>query len=593
MAEPLEPRRLMALALDPAFGAGGAVAPGFGAELAVQPDGRILVAGASDGAIAVARYLPDGTPDPAFGAAGVARLAAAPARLDTGAIALQRDGGILVAGTRTTTLDDSFPPNFTVDIVVLRLLPDGAPDPAFGQAGVVFTDAGASDTVRDLLPLPDGRAVVVGDEEPYGRFPEHRDIFLLRLNPDGTPDPSFGSGGKVIRPPAADYELVGGAALQGDSVVLAAHVWDVPPGVDPTIHRLLLLRYDAAGAPDNTFAGGEIPIGTEGFVVPVDLATRQDGGFVVAGNGIRRTRFASARTSPEDFAVSAFRADGSLDRHFGEGGQRVTNIGRVRRSIPAPFDGPPFRLDPFLPSEDAAAALAVAPDGAVTVVGRSNAGEDRDARTFSLAAYDARGRPPQDIGPSGAATRRLGSGGSAGLDVAYAADGAVLALADASPGPLLVRFRTRVDPVRRTPRWARLTRAGALRVVGTRGPDRITVTRAQPLELGAAPDVEVNLNGITQAFDAADVRLITVAGRGGDDDISAAADLTLPVSLLGGGGNDVLAGGGGDDTLAGGAGNDLFTSRDTTADLLIGGPGADIATKDPRDTARTVELLLA
>ena len=586
----------MALALDPSFGAGGAVATGPATEMAIQPDGKIVVAGTATDGVVVTRYHPDGTPDTTFGSAGVARFAPADGWIGTDALGLHGDGGVVVGGKWSRHVGGTMPEHLVEELAFLRLTPAGAPDPAFGDAGLALIEMDFGD-VTHVLPLPDGRVTIAGYQDDYWRLPDRRHIFLLRLNPDGTPDATFGNGGTVIRPRVADYEMAGAAALQPDGkVLIAARVWDSPGGADRAIHRLLPLRFDAAGAPDLTFAGGEIPIGAAGYVGPVDIALRADGSFLVAGDGAPPARRRGIVPDAEDFAVTAFLADGSRDRTFGDGGHVVTNIGTVR------VEGQVWLGDPTPPSEDVPAAVALGPDGRVVVVGRTTAGGDYSSHTsrFALVMYDPRGRPDKSVGRRGAAVRDFGDGGaaadgvgSAGLDVAFAADGAILALVDASPSPLLVRFRTRVDPIPRSPKWARLTRSGVLRIIGTARADRITVARAQPSDLGAAPNVEVTLNGVTRAFDAADVRLITIAGRGGDDEISLAPDVTVPASLLGGAGNDLLTGGGGADTLSGGAGNDLFTSRDTTPDLLLGGPGADIATKDPRDAARTIELLLA
>jgi hypothetical protein len=60
----------------------------------------------------------------------------------------------------------------------------------------------------------------------------------------------------------------------------------------------------------------------------------------------------------------------------------------------------------------------------------------------------------------------------------------------------------------------------------------------------------------------------------GDDLVSVARDVAVPVTLRGGGGDDVLVGGAGDDKLVGGAGDDRLIGRGG-ADWLYGGPGAD------------------
>jgi Ca2+-binding RTX toxin-like protein len=68
---------------------------------------------------------------------------------------------------------------------------------------------------------------------------------------------------------------------------------------------------------------------------------------------------------------------------------------------------------------------------------------------------------------------------------------------------------------------------------------------------------------------------LTVDGQAGDDVLDASSGLanSVPLTLDGGEGDDVLLGGAGDDTLRGGAGDDV----------LIGGPGQDILDGAPGD----------
>src|SRR5262245_17831575 len=89
--EALEERSLLATAaLDMSFNNIGIVSTSFGPlmdtarQMAVQPDGKILVAGETitggtgarpDSRVALARYLPDGRLDPAFGQGGRATFA--------------------------------------------------------------------------------------------------------------------------------------------------------------------------------------------------------------------------------------------------------------------------------------------------------------------------------------------------------------------------------------------------------------------------------------------------------------------------------------------------------------------------------------
>jgi Ca2+-binding RTX toxin-like protein len=75
-----------------------------------------------------------------------------------------------------------------------------------------------------------------------------------------------------------------------------------------------------------------------------------------------------------------------------------------------------------------------------------------------------------------------------------------------------------------------------------------------------------------------------VNAGGGDDRVTVARQVTVPVTMRGGGGDDLLAGGSGtdkliggdgDDQLRGGPGNDMLIGGDGD-DVLIGGPGRDV-----------------
>ena len=65
-----------------------------------------------------------------------------------------------------------------------------------------------------------------------------------------------------------------------------------------------------------------------------------------------------------------------------------------------------------------------------------------------------------------------------------------------------------------------------------------------------------------------------VNAGGGDDRVSVAKNVAIPVTMRGGAGDDYLLGGGGPDKLIGGAGDDTLIGR-RGADQLYGGPGND------------------
>ncbi len=68
----------------------------------------------------------------------------------------------------------------------------------------------------------------------------------------------------------------------------------------------------------------------------------------------------------------------------------------------------------------------------------------------------------------------------------------------------------------------------------------------------------------------------------GDDYVSVARNITVPVTMRGGAGNDVLLGGAGPDKLIGGQGNDRLVGW-RGDDVLYGGPGDDVLIGGPGD----------
>lgn len=179
--------------LDPSFGDGGILRIDA-ADVAVDRKGRILVAagGASaadpaDSDAQVTRLLPDGRLDLSFGDAGVARVDFG-GRYDYGsAIAVARDGDILIGGHRQKLednrgLSDSVP-------ALGRLLPNGVLDRSFGRGGVRILEGGWEGGVFDIHPTRKGGLVAMGEG--------YIGISIWRLTESGAPVRRFGDGGVV------------------------------------------------------------------------------------------------------------------------------------------------------------------------------------------------------------------------------------------------------------------------------------------------------------------------------------------------------------------------------------------------------------
>ncbi|HEY0400201.1 MAG TPA: hypothetical protein VGF00_17515, partial [Acidimicrobiia bacterium] len=231
--------------LDPSFGVGGTVTteivPGItaiGRAVVVQTDGRIIVGGAAglgggayNGVFALARYLPDGRPDPSFGGDGIVTTDLSPGDDDLAALLLTADGTLVAAGSS----------NFNRAPAVVRYLPDGRIERIFDQSNgsVDVTELG---NVKSAALQTDGKVIIGG-----GGGADHPGFFLVRYLTDGTPDPSFGNGGE-IRSPMGRQAAVAALVLETNGKVVAAGTVDFAGQF-----QFAVARYLPDGNLDRTF----------------------------------------------------------------------------------------------------------------------------------------------------------------------------------------------------------------------------------------------------------------------------------------------------------------------------------------------------
>jgi uncharacterized delta-60 repeat protein len=208
--------------LDIGFGSGGSVTTDFFGDddgpssVVAQSDGKIIVAGYAtnsmgDDDFALARYNSDGSPDGTFGIGGKVTTDFAGGFDVATSLALQDDGKIIAAGRAG---DDAL--DFG-DFGLVRYNSDGSPDAGFGIGGNVTTDfSGVDDSASAVMLQCDGKIVAAGTADEFGAA----DAGLARYNTDGSIDAGFGNAGKVITDFLGGYDLVTGAALQGDGRIV-------------------------------------------------------------------------------------------------------------------------------------------------------------------------------------------------------------------------------------------------------------------------------------------------------------------------------------------------------------------------------------
>jgi uncharacterized delta-60 repeat protein len=340
--------------LDTSFGGTGEVltVKGFAMGVAVQADGKVVVAGGSGGNFEAVRYNADGTLDASFGSGGVAATtitSGGAALIET--MAIQPDGKIVLAGSNN-------PKNTTYhDLALVRFNVNGTLDSSFGSGGIVTTRlptpvspeirprevnlaidpntnpsdpnngkivvTAAGEVVRynsngsldatfgtlgtgyesvSNLALPgvagqsDDRIVLAGTaSDAHG----NQEIGVDRLNPDGTMDTSFGTGGVVLTPLPTGGAFTRAVAIQANGQILVAAVTDDDGGTPPAQpEAFLLARYNANGGLDTTFGTNGIAMGGTKVILEAEgVALEPDGRIVMAGrsvSGFSLARFLAA-----------------------------------------------------------------------------------------------------------------------------------------------------------------------------------------------------------------------------------------------------------------------------------------------------------
>jgi uncharacterized delta-60 repeat protein len=306
--------------LDSSFGTGGIVSLGSNiGGIAVQPDGRIVVAGGG----LLARYLPNGSPDPSFGGRGsvATEVERSPFSAQLG-VALQSDGKIVVAGSGPVQGDER---NFSA-FTLARYNPNGSLDTSFGTDGITKTvipetgpflpgtEAGA----RSLVILPDGEILAGGAATWDNGAGLAANFVLAGYTPNGSLDPTFGEGG-IVQTSFYGDDWLDEIVVQPDGKVVATGTGALG-GHGQDIATMALARYAADGSVDPTF-------GTDGKVT-TDAKLRYEGGPSALQG--RKIVVAGETENKEVLVLARYRTDGRLDATFGKHGfveiKRVTGL---------------------------------------------------------------------------------------------------------------------------------------------------------------------------------------------------------------------------------------------------------------------------
>jgi uncharacterized delta-60 repeat protein len=268
-----------------------------------------------------------GSPDLGFGSQGqVPAVFGFGGQAGAGAVLIEPiTSRILIAGWAPHEGGSAF--------AVVRLTPNGTFDPTFGTGGAALVGIPDHDCfINDIVLQPDGKLVAVGGVNDPGA--ERARLGLLRLNPDGTRDSTFGVDGIVVTEPAGLSQGMGIALDSKSRIVAAVATWD-----GPNVHdegRFTTLRYLPSGAADLTFgfAGAAAPAFDTGQDTAYDVVIQAHDRILVAG---AVASFGSPVTPR--FGVARYLEDGRLDPTYGTNGLASIDVNDAASAFGAALDG--------------------------------------------------------------------------------------------------------------------------------------------------------------------------------------------------------------------------------------------------------------
>ena len=320
--------------LDPTFGPDGKVLTDFDHTVdiangvAIQPDGKIVVVGTTHGENDFSNEDFAVARYNQDGTLDKSFGVGGKVQTDFPNLAAVASSVVVQTDGKIVVAGGAFPLfTFLGDFKVVRYNPDGSLDGSFGDGGIVTTIFPEGSYAFDVALQPDGKIIAAGtvfvDFNPGES--SNTDFALARYNPDGTPDATFGNGGQVSTDFLGMEDDAFSVLIQPDGKIVA-----VGSANDPVaFYDFAAVRYLSDGNIDTTFGvAGKVhtDFGDQNFDRAQSAALQSDGHIVAAGFAI------SQGGGVQNFAVARYTSDGVLDTSFGTGGMTQIDFGSCCQS---------------------------------------------------------------------------------------------------------------------------------------------------------------------------------------------------------------------------------------------------------------------
>ena len=257
---------------------------------------------------------------------------------------------IQIQGDGKSVAAGTFSDETTDHFAVVRYKSDGSLDPTFGVGGRVIIPATRNEKAFAMAIQADGKLVVAG----YAETSSSHDVAVARLNEDGSLDLSFGKAGKATKAFGQSYARAFDVFVQPDQKIVAAgHSNNTTHGFD-----FAAMRFNTNGTPDISFGKNGIAVTAFGKQNNGGQAgaLQTDGKIIVAGQ--------YSDGSNSSTALLRYNSNGMLDITFGRAGKVIT---------------------PYTKKSSSANRVLIQSDGKIIAAG--NAYQDILNATFALSRY--------------------------------------------------------------------------------------------------------------------------------------------------------------------------------------------------------------
>lgn len=248
-----------------------------------------------------------GTLDTSFNSTGITTLQPGTLNDVVYGLAVQPDAKIVFCGVGRITASSGF----TSDMIIGRLNANGTIDASFANNGYYnVASTGGSVFGYDVKLQIDGKIVVCGG---YSNTAANPDFITVRLNPDGTPDTTYGNNNGIsIIPVDAGEDYAYDLHIRNDGKIILAGSSKVPGF---TYSRGVVMQLLDNGSIDTTF-------GTQGKTL-VQLTSTSSETFrcmdVTPGGSIIAAGY-SYQNNNENFFMTGFTENGILNTSFANNG---------------------------------------------------------------------------------------------------------------------------------------------------------------------------------------------------------------------------------------------------------------------------------